>query len=367
MTFEPGTTNTDNPEQTIRCAPDQSFIEWLAHSGGSLAVSTYQAGKMLMMGWDGRQMALLMRNYDKPMGFDTQDNRLVLATRNNVIVHANDPLLAYDYLEADRYDALYLPRTTWHTADLNIHDIAFGNGGIWFANTRFSCLAQLSDSHSFIPRWKPSFISEIAPEDRCHLNGMAMENGEPQYVTCLGKSDFPGGWRERKASGGLLMDVQANEVLIHGLCMPHSPRLYRDQLWLLNSGEGRLLRVNRQNGDSEVVCELPAYLRGLTFVGDFALIGLCKIRDTNIFGGMPVKQRYNRLLSGVAVVNIVTGAQAGIFRFISGCDEIFDIRFLDGIQKPSILNTERPEILEAVNAPEFSYWLRRRNLLRDYG
>ncbi len=350
----------------VACAPDQGFVQWLAQSGGSMAVSTYQAGKLLLMGWDGRQMTLLMRHYDKPMGLDISDTRMVLATRNNVTMHANDPLLAHDYLEAGRYDALYLPRTTWHTADLNIHDIAFGNDGIWFANTRFSCLAQLSDSHSFIPKWKPPFVSKIAPEDRCHLNGLAMENGAPRYVTCLGESDTPGGWRENKASGGLLMDVQSNEILLRGLCMPHSPRLYRDQLWVLNSGDGKLLKVDRKSGESEAVCELPAYLRGLTFIGDYALIGLCKIRETNIFGGMPVKDRHEKLLCGVAVVNIVSGERIGVFEFTSGCEEIFDVRFLDGIHKPSILNTERPEILEAVNAPEFSYWLRKENLVKDY-
>lgn len=350
----------------IACAPDSDFVKWLAQSGGSLAVSTYQAGKLLLMGWDGRQMTLLMRHYDKPMGLDIHDKRLVLATRNSVTLHANDPLLAHDYLEPGRYDALYLPRTTWHTADLNIHDIAFGNDGLWFANTRFSCLAQLSDRHSFIPKWTPHFVTEVAPEDRCHLNGLAMEGGDPAYVTCLGESDMPGGWRENKAGGGILMDVKRNEVIVRGLCMPHSPRLYREQLWVLNSGEGKLLRINRESGESETVCELPAYLRGLTFVGDYALIGMCKIRETNIFGGMPVKERYERLLCGVAIVSLVSGERVGVFEFTSGCEEIFDIRFLDGIHKPSILNTERPEILDAVNAPAFSYWLRKENLIKDY-
>jgi uncharacterized protein (TIGR03032 family) len=355
-----------NVGEAIQCQPDRGFVEWLAQSGGSVAVSTYQAGKLLLMGWDGRQVTLLMRHYEKPMGLDVSDTRMVIATRNSVTVHANDPLLAHDYLEPGRYDALYLPRTTWHTADLNIHDIAFGNDGIWFANTRFSCLAQLSDSHSFIPRWKPSFVSEVAPEDRCHLNGMAMEAGEPVFVTCLGESDRPGGWRENKSTGGVVMDVARNEVMLRGLCMPHSPRLHGDALWVLNSGEGKLLRIDRQSGEAETVCELPAYLRGLTFVGDYALIGLCKIRESNIFGGMPVKGRYEKLLCGVAVVNVVSGERVGIFEFTRGCEEIFDIRFLDDIHKPSILNTERPEILQAVTAPGFSYWLREENLVKDY-
>jgi uncharacterized protein (TIGR03032 family) len=360
-------TQKQSPNATpIACNPDAGFVQWLATTGGSLAVSTYQAGKLLLIGWDGRQLTLLMRNYDKPMGIDVADSRLVVATRNSVTVHADDPLLAHDYLEPGRYDALYLPRVTWHTADLNIHDIAFGDDGLWFANTRFSCLAQLSDTHSFVPRWQPPFVTEIAPEDRCHLNGMAMADGKPAYVTCLGVSDTPGGWRENKATGGILMDVASNEVVLDGLCMPHSPRLYRDRLWVLNSGEGKLLRVDPEHGTAEVVCDLPAYLRGLTFVGDHALIGLCKIRQTNVFGGMPVQARHEKLLCGVAVVNVISGERVGVFEFTGGCEEIFDVRFLSGIRKPSILNPERPETLEAVNAPAFSYWLREKNLVEDF-
>lgn len=359
--------NQQRPQgEPIQCDTDSGFIEWLARSKGSLVVSTYQAGKLLMIGWDGRQLTLLMRQYDKPMGFDVSGKKLALATRNQITIHANDAVLAHNYKQTGKYDALYLPRVSWHTGDLNVHDIAFTNDGLWIVNTRFSCLAKLSDEVTFLPQWQPTFISELAPEDRCHLNGMALVKGKPRYVSCLGETDTPGGWRENKANGGVVIDMKNNEVVLRDLAMPHSPRYYRKHLYVLNSGAGELLRVNPENGVREVVCQLQGYLRGISFVDNTAIVGLCKIRESNIFGGMPVQQRYDKLLCGVAVVNIKTGKQEGLFEFTASCEEIFDARFLAGVQRPNILNTDRPEALEAFNAPDFSYWLRPQNLVKDY-
>lgn len=352
--------------EAIQCHGDDGFIKWLAASKGSLVVSTYQAGKLLLIGWSGNQLSLLMRHYDKPMGMDLSANKLVLATRNNITVHANDPVLAKNYKQKNQYDALFLPKVSWHTGDLNVHDIAFANDDIWLVNTRFSCLSQLSDSYNFIPKWHPSFVSEIVPEDRCHLNGLAMVKNQPKYVTCLGETDTPAGWRENKAHGGIIIDIKSNEIICDDLAMPHSPRFYRKNLYVLNSGAGELLKINVDDGSREVICQLQGYLRGLAFVDDFAIVGLCKIRESNIFGGMPVQEKFENLLCGVAIVNIKTGKQVGMFEFSAGCEEIFDIRFINNSQRPNIFNTDKVEALEAFNAPDFSYWLRPKNLVKDY-
>jgi uncharacterized protein (TIGR03032 family) len=166
----------DDPASQITCSVTEGFAGWLQASGGSLAVSTYQAGKLALIGWDGRQPTLLLRDFEKPLGLAVLGPRLALATRHDVTVFANAPLLANDYLEEapGKYDALYLPRVSYHTGDLNVHDLAFGKEGLWLVNTRFGCLAGLSHDYCFLPRWKPPFLTELAPEDRCHLNGLAM-------------------------------------------------------------------------------------------------------------------------------------------------------------------------------------------------
>jgi uncharacterized protein (TIGR03032 family) len=269
-------------------------------------------------------------------------------------------LLADEYLENQpgRYDTLYLPRATYFTGDLNIHDLAFGRDSLWLVNTRFSCLASLSKDYSFIPRWQPRFISQLVPEDRCHLNGLAMVDGQPKFVTALGESNEVGGWRPNKATGGILIDVDSGETVIRGLSMPHSPCWHDRFLWILNSGAGELWRVNPHSGQHDVVCALPGFLRGLCCVGNYALVGLSQIREQHIFGGLPVQQRFERLLCGVAVVDLRSGQLVGMLEFTAGCQELYDVEFLPSVLRPTILNNERPEMRQAFTAPEFSYWLR---------
>ena len=349
-----------NEQTRIECAASREFEGWLAQAGGSLAVTTYQAGKVAMIGWDGRQVTLLMRQFDKPLGLAVDGQRIALASRHDLWVFSDARLLAHEYIEGQpgRYDALYLPRMTYHTGDLNVHDVSLAGDDLLFVNTRFSCLARLSSDYNFQPVWRPSFVSDLVPEDRCHLNGVVVVEGRPRYVTALGTTDSPGGWRENKATGGVLIDVEADEIACRGLSMPHSPRWYDSRLWVLNSGTGELLLVDPSGGKTTAVCGLPGYLRGLCFVGPFALVGLSKIREKHIFGGLPVQKQYEKLLCGVAVVDLRTGRFVGMFEFTSGCEELYDVRFLPGVRRPMILNLEKPAVRQAITHPESSFWLR---------
>jgi uncharacterized protein (TIGR03032 family) len=361
---EPATTPTP---VTVACSASADFQDWIAQAGGVVAVSTYQAGKLAMIGWDGQRATLLMREFDKPLGLAVSGDRLVLATRHDVWVFANSPPLAYGYLEDQpgRYDALYLPRATYHTGDLHTHDVAMIGDEIWLAATRFSCLAKLSYDFSLLPVWKPRFVSDLVPEDRCHVNGIAVRDGQPRYVTALGTTDAAGAWRQAKASGGVLIDVQTDQIVLGNLAMPHSPRWYEGRLWTLNSGTGELLVVDPQSGRAEVVCRMAGYLRGLCFCGPYALVGLSKIRERHIFGGLPLQERGEKLLCGVAVVDIRSGRQSGFFEFTAGCEELYDVQFLPGVQRPMILNLQRPEARQAITSPDSCYWLRPSSEVRE--
>ncbi len=355
MSQGPGTVDV-----RVQCAASPDFPGWLAQSGGSLVVSTYQAGKVAMIGWDGRQVTLLMREFDKPLGLAVQGSRIALATRHDLVLFADAPLLAWDYLEDQpgRYDALYLPRATYHTGDLHTHDVVFQGDDLLLVNTRFSCLARLSAGFNFAPVWRPDFVTDLVPEDRCHLNGLALVEGRPKYVTALGTTDQPGGWRPNKATGGVVIDVETGEVVLGGLSMPHSPRWHEGRLWLLNSGTGELWVVEPDTERSDVVCGLPGYLRGLSFVGPYALVGLSKIREKHIFGGLPIQQRFERLRCGVAVVDLRSGLVPGMFEFTAGCEELYDVQFLPGVCRPMILNLDKPAVRQAMTNPDSSYWLR---------
>ena len=344
----------------IQCAASDGLADWMQRAGGALAISTYQSGKVIFCSWDGAQVAVLMRDFDKPMGLAVHNGRLALATRHEVTLFANAPLLAHDYLDQapGRYDALFLPRVTYHTGDLNVHDLAFGRDGLFLVNSRFSCLAGLSHDACFVIRWKPPFITDCVPEDRCHLNGLALIEGLPRYVTALGVSDTPGGWRANKASGGVLLSVPDGDVVLRELSMPHSPRWHQGAVWFLNSGRGELCRHAPGATGWDVVCRFPAYLRGLCCVDQWALVGMSQIREKHIFGGLPVQQEHERLVSGVAVVDLARGVEVGRFEFTSGCTELYETQFLPGVRRPMITNLQQTATREAFPTAEFSYWLR---------
>ncbi len=354
-------------QSRIECRIDPQFAQWQSQLPGSLAITTYQAGKLALLGWRDGQSHLMMRQFTKPMGLAVGPDKLALATQHEITLFANASLLANHFIpqQPGKYDALFLPRATYFTGDLNVHDLSFAEDGLWFVNTRFSCLSALSKDFSFVPRWKPDFVSEIVPEDRCHLNGLAVVDGKPKYVTCLGESDEVGGWRARKANGGALIDVQTNQVVLRHLSMPHSPRWHDGRLWLLNSGAGELLTLDPVSGQVDVVCGLPAYLRGLCLIGRYAVIGLCQIREKHIFGGLPVQQKHSRLMSGLAVVDLPTGKLVGTFEFTSGCTEIYDVQYLHHFRCANILNASHESTRQAFTAPSFAYWLRPENLVAD--
>src|SRR5262245_55330326 len=244
------------------------FLSWLYDSNLSLAFTTYQTNRMFLIGLkpDGA-LSIFERHLDRPMGLFATPERLYVSTRWQLWELAN----ALPAGESHRgYDRLYVPRHAHTTGDLDVHDVALdGRGRVVFANTLYSCVAAVSERYSFTPLWKPPFISRLAAEDRCHLNGLAIAAGEPAYVTTVSRSDVAAGWRERRHAGGCVIDVASDQIVIDSLSMPHSPRVYQDRLWVLNSGAGEIGSIDRTSGRFEPLAFCPGYLRGLAFWEDY--------------------------------------------------------------------------------------------------
>jgi len=310
----------------------------LAAAGGSLLVSTYQTNKLVCarMPADGGGLNTHFRDVDKPMGIAVAPGRIALGTRTEVWDLRDMPEAAAKLEPAGGHDACFLPRNRHVTGDIAVHELAFAGGELWLVATAFSCLATLDAEHSFVPRWAPPFITSLAPEDRCHLNGMAVIDDRVALVTALGRSDEAGGWRADKARGGLLMDVASSEVVAQGLSMPHSPRWHGGRLWLLESGRGTLCTVDIATGAVQTVAELPGFTRGLAFIGDYAFVGLSQIRESSTFGDLPVTQRLRERRCGVWMVDLRAGEIAGFLQFKDLVQEIFDVAVLPGVRFPEI-------------------------------
>ncbi|MEK6278236.1 MAG: TIGR03032 family protein [Actinomycetota bacterium] len=329
--------NLQSPrESPLRSVYTQNVPNILQQLSGSLLVSTYQTGKLICIRRDDKMINTHFRDFQRPMGLTVHGDRLALGTQSEVWDYRNVPDAAPKIEPQGKHDACFVPRNRHYTGDIAIHEVAFAEGRLWIVATSFSCLATLDAHHSFIPRWRPDFITALSPEDRCHLNGLCVVDDKVRYVTALGRTNSAGGWRENKARGGILMEVPSSEIVASGLSMPHSPRWYDGRLWVLESGEGSICTVDLDTGEVETVNQLPGFTRGLVFAGPLAFVGLSQIRESSTFGGLPLAERVEERLCGVWLVNIESGETAGFIRFEDLVQEVFDIAILPGARYPEI-------------------------------
>src|SRR3954469_22851856 len=365
----PSPNGTADPEP-LRAVHTANFPGLLRQLAASLLVTTYQAGKLVMVRDEGDHLNTHYRSFQSPMGLALADggSKLAIGTTIQVWEFRDNRDVARRLEPAGRHDACFLPRRSHVTGNVQIHEMAYGAGReLWFVNTRFSCLATLDAESSFVPRWRPSFVSELEPSDRCHLNGLGMVDGKPKYVTALGETNTPAGWRANKAKGGLLMDVDSGEILCRGLSMPHSPRWYGGRLWVCESGSGTLGTVDLNTGKYEAVAAVPGFTRGLDFVGDLAFVGLSQVRESAVFSGIPITERLapEERTCGVCVVDLRTGEVVALLKFTSGVQEVFAVALLPR-RFPDLINDD-DKLLESSSwspANVLARW-RRRSALRD--
>ena len=317
----------------------QNFPDILTQLGISLVVSTYQAGKVIMVQAANGAISTQFRDFNKPMGIAVSNGHLSIGAQDAVWQYQSNPALASKLDLAGKHDELYAPQQVNITGDIDIHEMAWGADGLWIVNTKYGTLCTLDANMNLTPHWQPHFISALRPEDRCHLNGLAMVDGKPKYVTTFGETDIAGGWRENKRDGGILMDVETNQVLSRGLSMPHSPRVYDGKLWVLESGTGgvgwydpaALAQGLYASQSIQVVAQLPGFTRGLDFAGPLAFVGLSQVRESSATTSFPLVERVEDRACGVWVINIYTGETVAYLRFEGEIHEIFAVQVLPAL------------------------------------
>ena len=350
---------TSADEAPFRFVHSHGFADLLETLGVTLLVTTYQAGKLVAFRAREGRVSMLLRSFGKAMGMAVSPSRIAVATESQIWTLYNSPEVAAKMKPEGQHDACFLPRTAHVTGNIDVHEIGWGQQTgphapeLWVVNTLFSCLCTLEPEYSFVPRWKPRFITDIKRQDRCHLNGMALVDGRPKYVTAFGETNTPEGWRPGKVAGGVVMDVASGETIARGLSMPHSPRVHNGRLWALDSGRGRLVTIDPANGKIETVAQLDGYTRGLTFAGPLAFVALSKIRETAVFGGVPIADDPAERRCGVSVIDTRSGNIVGFIKFEATVEELFDVQLLLGVRFPAVVGFSKDTIQRAcVIAPE---------------
>ncbi|MCA9150806.1 MAG: TIGR03032 family protein [Planctomycetales bacterium] len=340
-------TQPKKTSDALQLTASPNFPAWLDQVGVSLAFSTYQVGKLFFVGHKNlERLAVFERTFNRCLGLWTDGESLWLAAAYQLWRLEN--ALSAGTTTADGYDRLFVPRVAYTTGDVDVHDIAVdGAGGLVFVNTLFSCLATLSERYNFTPCWRPPFIDRLTAEDRCHLNGLAMDEGKARFVTACAQSNERGGWREQRRAGGCVIDVASSEIIVQGLSMPHSPRVRNGELWLLNSGEGNLGRVDLQTGRFEPVVFCPGYARGLAFYDKYAIIGLSRPRNETFAGLALDDELAKRRMQpgcGLMVVDLERGVPVEWLNLAGSVEELYDVVVLPGVRRAKALGLKNDDI-----------------------
>ncbi len=355
MSAEQQAAPASGPQPKIEVTTSRMFNSWLAGQRASIAMTTYQTGKIFLIGLqrNGR-LSIFERTLERVMGMHATGGTIHVSTLYQIWRFRNTLKPGETF---QGYDAVYVPRESRVTGDVDVHDIVVDERGrVVFTNTLFNCLATLDDDHNFRPLWRPPWISKLAPEDRCHLNGLAMRDGKPRYATAVSRSDVHDGWRDRRRSGGVVIDIESNELVCEGLSMPHSPRWHRDTLYLINSGTGFFGRVDLSKGVFEPLVFLPGYARGLTFLGDCAIVGLSLQRENRTFQDLDLqenlKQRDAETRCGLLIVDLKTFDAPHWLRFGGIVKELYDVGVLPGVIRPMAVGFKTDEVRRYLSFPE---------------
>lgn len=331
------------------------LVALLAKLRASIMFSSYQSGLLYMLGHTADGGAHLHQSaMVKPMGICVEDDNAFTLSAGYQIMRFKNGLEPHERVN-QQFDACFVSRETHFTGELDAHDIGIDRDGRpIFVNTRFNCLATTDQRHSFRELWRPPFISALVDEDRCHLNGLAMENGEAAYVTAVSRSDTIDGWRDRRDNGGVVVDVRSGAIVCEGLSMPHSPRIHNGELWLLNSGTGELGVVEgAATGKGTFVPRVfcPGFARGLTIHGGFAFVGLSRPRYKR-FEGLALDQRLidadSEAWCGIQIIDLARGVCAEWFRIDGGVKEIFDVAVMTGHACPMSIGPGAPELIKFI-------------------
>ncbi|MBC7777935.1 MAG: TIGR03032 family protein [Phycisphaerae bacterium] len=351
---------SDTSLAPFSCQYSPQIPELLLRLNCTIAITTYQAGKLVLISAQNEDaLVQLPRTFPIPLGIaeNKATDQLALACKDEIVVFSNAPQLAAHYpASPQKYDALYMPRTTYHTGPLDIHDLCFGKDGKLYAvNTLFSCVVSIDDRYNFTPFWKPPFIDQLVSEDRCHLNGLALKDGLPKYATAFNQGNSFQSWRENVTTTGVVFDLETNETVASGLAMPHSPRWFGDALYVLLSASGELIRVDVNNGKHEVIIKLEGFVRGMDLYKDYLFIGLSKLRrNSSTFGKLKFAEKANQ--AGIVIVHLPTGSLVGQIRYLTSLDEIYDVHIIADKIRPNILNTTTPDYKLGLMIPESTFW-----------
>lgn len=362
MTVMPPTTPelslrlTDSAQLELESWADSSFVSLLQQAGISL-IATLRPSAIACFGAVDNRLTVSCTPTAQQLGIATDGSRLAIGARREISVFTPSTRLAQHLPGREgHYDVIYVPVTVFRTGECMAHDMVLDGPSVVFTNTQFSCLSRADVFSSFMPLWQPPFISRLMPEDRCHLNSFAMDGKRVRYATAFAPSDSAGGYRKMAHDSGVIIDVEANAIVISGLNKPHSVRIFDNMIYVLNSAAGEVLLVDLQAKTTHVLATLPGFTRGLRLHGEVLFVGLSTLRASAVALDLPISAN-NNLISGIAALDRRSGKLLGMLRLAPGTEEIFDFVIVPGVSRSMVLDPSPDATSIGIETPTGSFWM----------
>lgn len=347
------------PDQSVNHLPpheaiaphnrNHQFDQWLHQAQSSLIVSLSDSNRLGVISSYDEQTSVLLRPMSEPLALAAQRQWLAIAQPHGVTLFADTPELA-----TQSHDALLLPRMTYFTGNLGIQELAFGDDGLWLVSAQFDCLALLHPDYSCVPRWRSPLSTELQPDQCCHFSGVALQDGDPAYVTAFAATTEPMGWQHR-SNAGVIFHVETGDVVLQEQAFPNSPRWHDGALWWLNGGTGELLRLDVESRQKEVIGAFPGFVSGLAIVDGYALIGVSQRSPWN-HAATSSSLPYAEQSTGIALVNLRSGQWQG-WLDMPHAESVKNLIVLPSMRHPRLIEPERPAIKQAITTPEGRFWL----------
>ena len=351
-----GTTETASapavPPEETKISVSRGLASWLIANRTSFAFTSYQSGRLFLTGsLPDQTISVHQEAFSRAMGICWDRNGLWLVSK--VQLWRLENILPKGMVAKGHFDLTLMPRATYITGNIDAHEIAVdGQGRPIIVNTSYSCLATLDPIESFRPIWKPSFISELVREDRCHMNGLGMLDGRPKYVTAVSQTDVADGWHGRPLPKGVIIDVETDKIVTDQLLMPHSPRVAPDgKLYTVDSGRGFLVEVDKETGNVTDVAFCPGFLRGLAIINGYALVTVSKPRYGK-FEEMPISEELTKRnldpICAVLVIDLSKGEISEWLKLEGDVQELFTVELMPGIRCPMAVGPQTEEFSETI-------------------
>ena len=105
----------------------RNFPSLLKQLQTSLLVSTYQAGKLAVVGAREGKLNLSFHNFDRPMGVATSWRWIAVGTGGQIWFLRSAPDIAQRLQRAGHFDGCFLARRSHVTGEIQCHELGFGD------------------------------------------------------------------------------------------------------------------------------------------------------------------------------------------------------------------------------------------------